>query len=75
MDNNLVFYEGNYEKADERFEAALAKMRMGFKKPPKLNSMERRILEFCHNTCNTLALSKPLILTNFCSSDIKILLI
>lgn len=49
MDNNLVFYEGNYEKADERFEAALAKMRMGFKKPPKLNSMERRILEFCHN--------------------------
>lgn len=43
------YYEGNYEQADEAFSKALAEMRFGLKKMPKINSMERKILEFCHN--------------------------
>jgi hypothetical protein len=40
--------ELSYDAADARFEAALANLKNGGK-VPKLSSMERQILEFCHN--------------------------
>lgn len=43
MDDELQI---SYEAADAKFEAALAKLRMGGK-IPKLNRYERDLLEFC----------------------------
>ena len=43
MDDELL---KSYEEADKRFEAALAKLKMGGK-VPKLNRYERDLLEFC----------------------------
>lgn len=40
--------ELSYEEGDAKFEAAIAKLKMGGK-VPKLTPMERQILEFCHN--------------------------
>ena len=42
--------ELSYVDADARFEAAMARLKFGMAgKKPQLNSMERQILEFCHN--------------------------
>ena len=43
------YYEGDYERSEEAFGKSLAEMKLGLKKVPKINSMERKILEFCHN--------------------------
>ena len=40
--------ELSYEAADAKFAAAIARMRMGTMKVPKITPMERQILEFCH---------------------------
>jgi len=42
-------YKGNYERADRNFDKAFNEFKLGFKKVPKINAMERKILEFCHN--------------------------
>ena len=41
------YYNGNYDSADKSFDKAISEMKLGFKKVPKINSMERKILEFC----------------------------
>ena len=43
------YYDGDYSQVEDRFGKAMAEMKLGFKKVPKINSMERKILEFCHN--------------------------
>lgn len=43
------YYEGSYEKQDKNFNGALDALRLKLKKAPKINPMERKILEFCHN--------------------------
>jgi len=43
------YYEGDYERSEEAFGKSLAEIKLGLKKVPKINSMERKILEFCHN--------------------------
>lgn len=43
------YYEGNYERSEETFGKSIAEMKLGLKKVPKINAMERKILEFCHN--------------------------
>lgn len=51
LDSNGIgnYYEGDYSASEERLGRALAEMRLGLKKVPKISSMERKILEFCHN--------------------------
>lgn len=41
------YYEGNYERGDASFDRAFSEYKLGFKKAPKINPMERKILEFC----------------------------
>lgn len=39
--------EIDYTQFDKRFDADLAALKLGIRKAPKINSMERKILEFC----------------------------
>ena len=43
------YYNGNYDYADISFSNAYDVLKYRIKKAPKINSMERKILEFCHN--------------------------